>query len=264
MATKELLFAKSWTSNPKPKAVARVAVPAFLAGQAAGQKKAGAAVQSGRSKAAKREQQQEQQTDEKGKEQAASGAGSKRMKKPGFADALPGTERQPEDLAVLREAERRRWRRCAQCRHMIELGEGCRHMTCKCGYEFCYICGKPWTKVLGQRSRQGCTCDLFDTTAVQGEPERLDESPGRERDAVRQQNWLELLGVAPVFLAGRGEAASGVPEWVPGHIRPCYKTKLCMYYHGGRCRRGQRCWFAHGARELRRYSRSGSVPHGAA
>ena len=30
------------------------------------------------------------------------------------------------------------------CEQMIELGEGCRHMTCKCGYEFCFNCGKPF------------------------------------------------------------------------------------------------------------------------
>ncbi|GAB4815635.1 hypothetical protein N2152v2_008091 [Parachlorella kessleri] len=92
--TKELQFTTSWASKPKPKAVARVAVPAFMAGQAAvvvpgavkppeGKKKAGAAVQSGRSKKAKQEQQQQQpeETDKKGKENAASTAVNKGRKK---------------------------------------------------------------------------------------------------------------------------------------------------------------------------------------
>lgn len=43
-----------------------------------------------------------------------------------------------------------------QCKHMIELGEGCRHITCRCGYEFCFSCGAPWEKVPGQRSHQTC------------------------------------------------------------------------------------------------------------
>ncbi|EFN60020.1 hypothetical protein CHLNCDRAFT_11046, partial [Chlorella variabilis] len=56
---------------------------------------------------------------------------------------LPCHLRQPEDLALLSVAQRRRWQQCGKCKHMIELGEGCRHITCKCGYEFCYSCGKP-------------------------------------------------------------------------------------------------------------------------
>jgi len=68
--------------------------------------------------------------------------------------------RQPEDVALLYTAQRHRWRQCEQCKHMIELGEGCRHMTCKCGYEFCYTCGRPWWKVPPSGSEQGQrTCE---------------------------------------------------------------------------------------------------------
>ena len=67
---------------------------------------------------------------------------------------LPACERQPEDVALLDEARRRRWQRCSQCRRMIDLGQGCRHMTCMCGHEFCYTCGKPWwtNKAAGTRT----------------------------------------------------------------------------------------------------------------
>ncbi|KAI0141401.1 hypothetical protein BJ166DRAFT_101294 [Pestalotiopsis sp. NC0098] len=34
------------------------------------------------------------------------------------------------------------WQRCQSCGDLIELREGCRHMTCNCGFEFCYICGE--------------------------------------------------------------------------------------------------------------------------
>ena len=27
---------------------------------------------------------------------------------------------------------------------MIERSQGCNHMTCRCGHQFCYICGKDW------------------------------------------------------------------------------------------------------------------------
>ena len=48
----------------------------------------------------------------------------------------------PEDFgleAPLEEAERAGWRRCYNCRAMVELTVGCRHITCKCSAEFWYV-----------------------------------------------------------------------------------------------------------------------------
>ena len=30
---------------------------------------------------------------------------------------------------------------CPKCRHGIQKSEGCDHMRCRCGAEFCFICG---------------------------------------------------------------------------------------------------------------------------
>lgn len=52
------------------------------------------------------------------------------------------TEDCPEDRglgATLEEAEREGWRRCYNCRSMVELATGCRHITCKCKAEFWYV-----------------------------------------------------------------------------------------------------------------------------
>lgn len=174
--------------------------------------------------------------------------------------------RQPEDLALMTVARRRRWRQCTRCNHMIELGEGCHHITCKCSFEFCYVCGAPWEKVPGQRSRQTCEsnrttcmswcrlhqdcchsrraptspaagkCELFDTTPVRDDPEPVQEDP----------------------------EPAGLPHWVPLYVRPVYKTELCMYFPTGTCQRGARCWFAHDADEVREPYFLGSVPRGAA
>lgn len=42
--------------------------------------------------------------------------------------------------------------RCQNCGYYVELYHGCRHMTCICGFEFCYSCGKKW---------RSCSCRLF-------------------------------------------------------------------------------------------------------
>ena len=34
-----------------------------------------------------------------------------------------------------------KFKKCTQCQFWVEKNEGCDHMTCRCGYQFCYICG---------------------------------------------------------------------------------------------------------------------------
>lgn len=45
------------------------------------------------------------------------------------------------DFQLTRLMQRCRWRQCTQCRHIIEKIDGCKHITCRCGYDFCYKCG---------------------------------------------------------------------------------------------------------------------------
>ncbi|OVA18153.1 zinc finger protein [Macleaya cordata] len=53
-------------------------------------------------------------------------------------------------------ASEKLWRQCVKCNHMIELAEGCYHMTCRCGYEFCYTCGAEW-----KNKKATCSCPLW-------------------------------------------------------------------------------------------------------
>ncbi|KAF2224735.1 hypothetical protein BDZ85DRAFT_83559 [Elsinoe ampelina] len=46
--------------------------------------------------------------------------------------------------AVLEMAAGQNWRRCSRCRTMVELNTGCNHITCRCGFHFCYTCGVEW------------------------------------------------------------------------------------------------------------------------
>lgn len=50
----------------------------------------------------------------------------------------------PEDHEVCKNLRENNWKKCLKCRFWIEKNEGCNHMTCKCGNEFCYVCGKKW------------------------------------------------------------------------------------------------------------------------
>lgn len=58
----------------------------------------------------------------------------------------------PQDWAleaVLRMGKNAGWRRCYKCRSLVELVQGCSHITCRCKAEFCYVCGAVWDPVLG-------------------------------------------------------------------------------------------------------------------
>ncbi|KAL6817111.1 hypothetical protein J3E69DRAFT_374967 [Trichoderma sp. SZMC 28015] len=62
----------------------------------------------------------------------------------------------PEDAAtsdLLRIASENGWQRCYSCRTLVDLSTGCNHITCRCGAQFCYVCGKEW---------KTCACDQWD------------------------------------------------------------------------------------------------------
>ncbi|OEL19676.1 hypothetical protein BAE44_0019305 [Dichanthelium oligosanthes] len=49
-----------------------------------------------------------------------------------------------EDMLLLEMANRRNWKRCPKCEFFVEKRDGCVHITCRCGFEFCYGCGGKW------------------------------------------------------------------------------------------------------------------------
>jgi len=59
----------------------------------------------------------------------------------------------PHVQLLMDAAKRAKWQQCAKCRNMVELSQGCFHMYCRCGHEFCYLCGVHW---------KTCRCPQWD------------------------------------------------------------------------------------------------------
>jgi hypothetical protein len=55
--------------------------------------------------------------------------------------------REPDEATqqTLRLASEQGWQMCQECGRVVDLiPGGCNHMTCLCGYQFCYVCGERW------------------------------------------------------------------------------------------------------------------------
>ncbi|KAF2859924.1 hypothetical protein K470DRAFT_258450 [Piedraia hortae CBS 480.64] len=63
----------------------------------------------------------------------------------------------PEIAALIAQAKEQGWQRCFNCHSIVELKEGCNHMTCRCKAEFCMLCGTKW---------KGCDCPWFDYSTL--------------------------------------------------------------------------------------------------
>ncbi|KAJ7296795.1 hypothetical protein O6H91_Y098800 [Diphasiastrum complanatum] len=149
---------------------------------------------------------------------------------------LPPELRDAEDVKLHQLAENKNWKRCKECRCMIELAEGCFHMTCRCGYEFCYVCGAPW-----KNKEATCKCKLWDEHNLIREPllESDDDTYDDDDDDDDDDDFDD------------DDFHSFVsPPRNPEHSF-FWKTKVCMYWERGNCRNGNYCNFAHGANDLR-------------
>ncbi|KAK6529415.1 hypothetical protein TWF281_008591 [Arthrobotrys megalospora] len=97
------------------------------------------------------------------------------------------------------------WRNCSKCGRAIELTEGCDHMTCVCGHQFCYSCGVDY---------EDCVCKVsFDNHWSEDDTEGWTRDPnsgwaGPTHDSGRRYrndaSWL-----------GASHRTSGWPDPIP-------------------------------------------------
>ncbi|KAH8802676.1 hypothetical protein F5884DRAFT_738368 [Xylogone sp. PMI_703] len=107
-----------------------------------------------------------------------------------------------ETNKLLEKAKEAGWQRCYNCRAMVELKEGCNHMTCRCTAEFCMLCGLKW---------KSCNCPWFNydqadqdrlnhmripepVVGMRARPENIELARARRR-ANRPQTYNEELNL---------------------------------------------------------------------
>ncbi|KEF62835.1 uncharacterized protein A1O9_00808 [Exophiala aquamarina CBS 119918] len=124
----------------------------------------------------------------------------------------------PETKAFVEVAKEAGWQRCYSCSAMVELKEGCNHMTCRCTAEFCMVCGLKW---------KSCDCPWFNYEAVDahlGDPAHAQVERDRRRDQeTRDEEIARRMQHMVMFDAGTGHngifafgvnAATGNPNLI--------------------------------------------------
>ncbi|KAF7311943.1 RBR-type E3 ubiquitin transferase [Mycena indigotica] len=122
------------------------------------------------------------------------------------------------------------WQTCPGCANIIELHQGCFHMTCRCRTEFCYVCAVRW---------KNCQCPqweeqrLLDTAAQRVEREMGARARviAPERFEARVQERVERLRYAHDCANGHnwGRRAGG------GRCEECHDTLPIYLMLCGNC-----------------------------
>ncbi|KAK5202317.1 hypothetical protein LTR41_011938, partial [Exophiala xenobiotica] len=83
----------------------------------------------------------------------------------------------------------RRWKQCPRCMIMVERTEGCNHMDCICGAEFCYRCGQLFDE------DDVCDCDLG-SSQEDDEDEEIEHEDEYESDGEDWPNFRHAVDPA--------------------------------------------------------------------
>lgn len=68
-------------------------------------------------------------------------------------------------------------KKCPRCNNEIQKNQGCNHMKCRCGYEFCWLCRGPWSEH-GQSTGGFYSCNRYKASNAKD----LDTQAQKEQD----------------------------------------------------------------------------------
>ncbi|KAG1890881.1 hypothetical protein F4604DRAFT_1566616 [Suillus subluteus] len=96
------------------------------------------------------------------------------------------------------------WQTCPGCHAIVELWQGCYHMTCRCSTQFCYLCAALW---------KTCDCRQWDDQRLLDDAERrvYNEFGAREA-AARPEIFVDRVYERMAALEENHECA--VHQWV--------------------------------------------------
>lgn len=83
-------------------------------------------------------------------------------------------------------AEEEGWKRCYKCQAYVEHREACQHMTCRCGAQFCYVCGSRW---------RTCDCTLEQLNMIKNRADERREQRQMKESAESEELRLILAQI---------------------------------------------------------------------
>ncbi|RYP47580.1 hypothetical protein DL768_006366 [Monosporascus sp. mg162] len=98
----------------------------------------------------------------------------------------------PQDRDLLRTNElagEEGWKRCYGCGAYVEHREACQHMTCRCGAQFCYVCGAMW---------RTCACTMEQLADIKQEAAARRQAR-QDREAQEEAELREALRLIAEF-----------------------------------------------------------------
>ncbi|KAK8126637.1 uncharacterized protein PG998_002396 [Apiospora kogelbergensis] len=92
----------------------------------------------------------------------------------------------PQDRDIQRTAELAEeagWKKCIGCHAWVEHSDACQHMTCRCGAQFCYVCGARW---------RTCYCTMEQLSQVKTAAQNR-QTARTEREAREESEIAEAI-----------------------------------------------------------------------